>query len=57
MGEGSDGMTLHRDTMLVDLVVEGFAEGDAVAGAIFGHGTVVRIWRKPKVEAIKKVET
>ncbi len=44
MGEGSDGMALCRDTMLVDLVVEGLAEGNGVAGAILGRRALGMVW-------------
>ena len=57
MCECSDRMSLHRYSMLVDLVVESFAEGDGVAGVLLGRGILGMIWRKPKVETIKKVET
>ncbi len=57
VGECSDGMTFHGYSMLVDLVVEGFAESDGVAGVIFGRGTVGLIWGEPKAETIKKVKT
>jgi len=33
-------MTLDRYSMLVDLVVEGFGQGDGVAGTIPGRGTL-----------------
>jgi hypothetical protein len=57
MGGCSHGMTFHRYSMLVDLVVEGFAQGDGVDGVILGRRTLGVIWGKPKVEMIKKVET
>jgi hypothetical protein len=38
MSERSNRMTLYRYSMLVDLIVEGFAEGDGVPGAILGSG-------------------
>ncbi len=44
MGECSHGMALHRDAMLVDLVVESFAQGDGVADAIFDRRTLGMIW-------------
>jgi hypothetical protein len=57
VGECSHSMTLHRYSMLVDLVVERFAESDGVAGAIFDRRILRMIWGKPKVEVIKKVKT
>ncbi len=57
MSERSDGMTLHRYAMLVDLIVERFAKDDAVSGAILGSGNLGVVRRKPKVEAIKKMKT
>jgi hypothetical protein len=57
MGECGHGMTLHRYSMLVDLVVEGFAESNGVTGAILGGSTLGLIWGEPKAEIIKKVET
>ena len=57
MGECTDGMALHRDSMLVDLVVEGFAQGNGVARIILGRRTLGVIWGEPKVEMIKKVKT
>ena len=57
MGEGSHGMALHRDAMLVDLVVEGFAQGDGVAAAIFDRRNLGIVRGKPQVEMIKKVKT
>jgi hypothetical protein len=56
MGEGSDGMTLHRYSMLIDFIVEGFAEGDSISAAIFGSGTVGAVRGKPKVDAIEKMK-
>jgi hypothetical protein len=53
MSERSDGMTLHRYAMLVDLIVERFAENDGVAGAILGSGSRSVIRSKPEVNAIK----
>jgi hypothetical protein len=40
MGECSYGMTLHRYSMLVDLVVEDLAQGDGVDGVILGRRTL-----------------
>src|ERR1035441_1940118 len=57
MSERSDGMTLHRYAMLVDLIVEGFAEDDGVAGAILGSGSRSAVRSKPEVNAIKKMKT
>jgi hypothetical protein len=57
MCERSNGMTLHRDSMLIDFVVEGFAEGDGVSDAIVGLGSLAVVGSKPKVEAIKKMKT
>jgi hypothetical protein len=57
VGECRDRMTLYGYSMLVDLLVEGFTEGDGVAGAILGRGTLGMIWGKPKAEAIEKVKT
>jgi hypothetical protein len=57
MGECRDGMTLHGYSMLVDLVVKCFAQGDGVHGVIFGHGTLDMVWGKPKLEMIKKVKS
>jgi len=57
MCECSNGMTLHRYAMLVDLIVERFANDDAVSGAILGSGSLGVVRRKPKVEAIKKMKT
>jgi hypothetical protein len=57
MGECGDGMTLHRYAMLVDFVVEGFAEGEGVSGAILGSGSLTVVRSKPKMEAIKKMKT
>jgi hypothetical protein len=56
MSERSDGMTLHRYAMLVDLIVERFAENDGVAGAILGSGSLSVVRGKPKVDAIKKMK-
>ena len=57
MSECSDGMTLHRYAMLVDLIVERFAESDGVAGAILGSGSRSVLRGKPEVNAIKKMKT
>ena len=57
MGECSYGMTLHRYSMLVDLVVEDLAQGDGVDGVILGRRTPGVVWGKPNVEMIKKVKT
>jgi hypothetical protein len=57
MSERSDGMTLHRYAMLVDLIVEGFAEDDGVSGATLGSGSLAVVRSKPKVDAIKKMKT
>ncbi|SPE29425.1 hypothetical protein SBA2_450041 [Acidobacteriia bacterium SbA2] len=64
MGECSHGMTLHRYPMLVDLVVEGFAQGvvegfaqgNGVGAVVLGSRALGAIWGKPKVEMIKKVK-
>ena len=57
MSERSDGMTLHRYAMLVDLIVECFAENDGVAGAILGSGSRRVVSSKPEVNSIKKMKT
>jgi hypothetical protein len=57
MSERSDGMTLHRYAMLVDLIVECIAENDGVAGAIFGSGSRSAVRSKPEVNAIKQMKT
>ena len=57
MSERSDGMTLDRYAMLVDLIVERFAENDRVAGAILGSGRPSVVRGKPEVNAIKKMKT
>lgn len=57
MSERSDGMTLYRYAMSVDLIVGRFANDDAVSGAILGSGSLGVVRRKPKVEAIKKMKT
>ena len=57
MGECSHGMTLHRDAMFVDLVVEGFAECDGVAVEMVGPGTLRVLQSEPEVEMIEKVKT
>ena len=57
MGECGHGMTFHRYSMLVDLVEEGFAQGDRVDGITLGRRTLDVIWGKPKVEMIEKVKT
>ena len=57
MCECSNGMTLHRYAMLVDLIVERFAEDDGVAGAIRGSGSRSVVRSKPEVNAIKKMKT
>jgi tRNA-binding EMAP/Myf-like protein len=57
MGECSNGMTLHRYSMLIDFIVEGFAEGDNISVAILGPGTLGAVRSKPKVDAIKKMKT
>jgi uncharacterized protein YbgA (DUF1722 family) len=57
MCECSNGMTLHRYAMLVDLIVEGFAEDDGVSGTILGSGSFTVVRSKPEVNAIKKMKT
>ena len=57
MSERSDGMTLHRYAMLVDLIAEGFAENDGVAGAILSSGSRSVVRSKPEMNAIKKMKT
>ena len=57
MGECGHGMTLHRDAMLVDLVVEGFAQGDGVAGEMVGPATLSILRSKPQMEMIKEVKS
>ena len=57
MSEPSDGMTLHRYAMLVDLIVERFAENDGVARAILSSGSRSVVRSKPEVNAIKKMKT
>ncbi len=42
---------------MVDLIVEGFAEDDGVAGAILGSGSRTTVRSKPEVNAIKKMKT
>ena len=53
MSERSDGMTLHRYAMLVDLIVERFAENDGVAGDILGSGSRSVVRTKPEVNGQK----
>ena len=53
MGEGSYGVTLHWYAMLVDLVVEGFAQGDGVASVILGHRGLGVVRRKPEAQAVE----
>ena len=43
--------------MLIDFVVEGFAEGDNISVAILGPGTLGAVRSKPEVDAIKKMKT
>ena len=43
--------------MLVDLIVERFAENDGVAGDILGSGSRSVVRTKPEVNAIKKMKT
>jgi hypothetical protein len=57
LSECSDGMTLHRYAMLVDLIVKRFAENDGVVGAILGSGSRSVVRGKPEVNAIKKMKT
>jgi hypothetical protein len=57
MSERSNGMTLHRYAMLVDLIVECFAENDGVAGTILGSGSRSVVRSKPEVNAIEKMKT
>lgn len=57
MSERSDGMTLHRYAMLVDLIVECFAKDDSVSGAILGSWSLAVVRSKPKVDAIEKMKT
>ena len=57
MGKCSNGMTLHRYSMLIDFFVESFAEGDNISAAILGLGTLGAVRSKPKVDAIKKMKT
>ena len=57
MCERSDGMALDRYSMLIDFIVEGFAENDGVAGAILGSGCRSVVRSKPKVNAIEKMKT
>ena len=57
MGKCSNGMTLHRYSMLIDFFVESFAEGDNICAAILGPGTFGAVRSKPKVDAIKKMKT
>ena len=49
MSERSDGMTLHRYAMLVDLIVERFANDDAVSGAILGSGSLGVVLRQNQI--------
>lgn len=57
MGECSDGITLHRDAVLVDFIIEGFAEGDGISVTILGSESLGVVRCKPKVDAIKKMKT
>jgi hypothetical protein len=57
MGECSNGMTLHRYSMLINFIVEGFAEGDGVSGAILGLENLGTVRSKPKVDAVEKMKT
>jgi hypothetical protein len=57
MCECSNGMTLDGYPILIDFVVEGFAQCDGVSGAIVGLGSLAVVGSKPKVEAIKKMKT
>ena len=43
--------------MLIDFIVEGFAEGNSISAAILGPKTLGAVRGKPKVDAIEKVET
>jgi hypothetical protein len=56
MGKCSNGMTLYGYSMLIDFVVEGFAEGDNISAAILGPGTLGAVRGKPKVDAIKEMK-
>ena len=57
VGKCNNGMTLHKYSMLIDFIVEGFAEGDIISTAILGPGTFGAVRSKPKVDAIKKMKT
>jgi len=57
VGEGCDRMTLYWYSMLVDLLVEGFTEGNGVAGVCFVRRSRGAIGGKPKVEAVEKMKT
>ena len=57
MGECGHGMALDRDAMFIDLVVEGFAQGDGVGGVILGRRSLGMIWGEPQVEMIEKVKS
>jgi hypothetical protein len=57
VGECSDRMTIHGYSMLVDLVVERFTEGDGVASVLADRRSLGVIRRKPKVEAVEKMKT
>ena len=57
MSERSDGMTLHRYSMLIDFIVEGFAEGDDISAAIPRRGTLGAVGCKPEVDEIEKMKT
>jgi len=53
----SNGMTLHRYPMLIDLIVKGFTENDGVTGAILGSGSRSVVRSKPELNAIKEMKT
>jgi hypothetical protein len=50
-------MALHGYSMFVDLIVEGFTEGDGVAGVLFGGRSPGVIRRIPKAKAVEKMKT
>jgi hypothetical protein len=54
VGQGGDNLSLDRDSMRVDLVVECFAEGNCIFGfPDLEYGLVV----EPEMEFIRKVRS
>ena len=54
MRQGSDDLSLYRNSMSIDLVVKGLTEGNCIFGILVsGHGLAVI----PEVKLVEKVKT